>query len=447
MKTFTKDEMKALIKHPTSGSSIAKVLRENPEFKAYCAEQVKLSDGMFRNETEFIIFTVLDMKEKHCPICGKRMTYHQMKTSRTCSIRCSRLDEPFLNRKKCDEAAKAEKFRKTCLERYGAVSPLCKGTTARKKADEHWRNLGVENPGQLDEVKEKIKKTNLERYGNEKYLKSDDFYKRKKETIISKVDMSSKMNEMLAEKLMHVDDADLKASADEVNKAVRNHQSFLNLQRYADYATPLFDESEWEGLTNGKVYKWKCARCGREFDYYFHSLNPINGVKIGPRCPNCFPKMNGFSYGELELLDFCKSMFPSAHKDRSLIKPYELDVVIDELKTALEFNGLFYHCVQCKPAGYHLMKTTLCNEKGFRLLHVWEDDWTDRRDETKRRIEEALRGGGLSFSEDELSLPLEWYNGVDVQGYELVDVVPPATVERSGFMVEDCGYVRLRKLK
>jgi hypothetical protein len=38
-------------------------------------------------------------------------------------------------------------------------------------------------------------------------------------------------------------------------------------------------------------------------------------------------------------VDFCKQYYPNLKEnDRELIKPYELDIVIPELKLAIEFN-------------------------------------------------------------------------------------------------------------
>ena len=55
------------------------------------------------------------------------------------------------------------------------------------------------------------------------------------------------------------------------------------------------------------------------------------------KCPFCYPL--GTSSSEQELIDFCHQFFNDLKThDRTLIKPYELDIVIPELKLALEFN-------------------------------------------------------------------------------------------------------------
>ena len=71
----------------------------------------------------------------------------------------------------------------------------------------------------------------------------------------------------------------------------------------------------------------------------FLKLNHIQ-IVIGeylPRCYICNPIFN--SYSQQELINFCKQYYPNLiENDRELIKPLELDIVIPELKLAIEFN-------------------------------------------------------------------------------------------------------------
>ena len=66
-----------------------------------------------------------------------------------------------------------------------------------------------------------------------------------------------------------------------------------------------------------------------------HKFDILKGI---PKCPICFPI--GSSTQEQELVDFCKQYFYNNLKthDRTLIKPYELDIIIPERKLAIEFN-------------------------------------------------------------------------------------------------------------
>ena len=59
--------------------------------------------------------------------------------------------------------------------------------------------------------------------------------------------------------------------------------------------------------------------------------------------------MLGTSKKEQELVEFCRQFFNNLIvKDRTLIKPYELDIVIPELHLAIEFNGIWYHSIEAR---------------------------------------------------------------------------------------------------
>lgn len=66
-----------------------------------------------------------------------------------------------------------------------------------------------------------------------------------------------------------------------------------------------------------------------------------------------------------------------------LIKPQQIDIIVKkDSKTALlvEADGLFWHSTAFgKTKAYHLSKTELCESKGLQLVHVFEDEWKDKK--------------------------------------------------------------------
>lgn len=57
--------------------------------------------------------------------------------------------------------------------------------------------------------------------------------------------------------------------------------------------------------------------------------------------------------------------------DRKVIYPKELDIYYPDHKLAIEVNGLYWHA---NDKARHLEKTKLCSEKGIHLLHFWEHE-------------------------------------------------------------------------
>jgi very-short-patch-repair endonuclease len=125
--------------------------------------------------------------------------------------------------------------------------------------------------------------------------------------------------------------------------------------------------------------------CPKHGDFLQTPHDHLQGVG----CPSC--KCNGISKGETELKEFVESLgFVVETRDRTIIKPYELDIVLPEVKIALEFNGLYYHSDKFVRNADHKKKTDMAREAGYRLLHIYEDDWRDRQEVVKKTIKHVL---------------------------------------------------------
>lgn len=77
---------------------------------------------------------------------------------------------------------------------------------------------------------------------------------------------------------------------------------------------------------------------------------------------------------------------------RNIIPPQELDIVIPSQKIAIEYNGLYWHSDMQRELKYHMNKTNLCNAAGYRLIHVWQDDWVHKRHIVKSFLSSVLIG-------------------------------------------------------
>lgn len=118
-------------------------------------------------------------------------------------------------------------------------------------------------------------------------------------------------------------------------------------------------------------------------DDYIDVICPVHGVwsvkasaHLHDRsgCPSC---ANSVSRTENKIKDFLVGLSLSIEQsNRKLIKPLELDIIIPEKKIAIEYNGIRWHSEKFgKDKNYHLNKTQLCKEQGYRLIHIWEDDY------------------------------------------------------------------------
>jgi hypothetical protein len=110
----------------------------------------------------------------------------------------------------------------------------------------------------------------------------------------------------------------------------------------------------------------------------------------GHRCGMC--DQSKISIQETELADFIESLgFVTQRNNRTIINPYELDIVIPEKKIAIEYCGLFWHTEQRgKDKKYHSNKLNLCNQNGYRLITIFEDEWVTKKDIVKFRLKHIL---------------------------------------------------------
>lgn len=246
-----------------------------------------------------------------------------------------------------------EKNKKTCIERYG-----------------------VEHFNKLDNFKEKIKKTKLKLYGDEKYnniekcrktkleLYGDENYnniEKNKKTCIKKYNVSS---------VFYLDKIKMKSFDTRKNRLINLYKKYnlidINYDKY--------------------LYICKCDK-----NHIFEIPKTIfyNRIKTkNTLCTICNPIGLQSSDKENIIYDFIKDNYDGeiVKNNKNIINPLELDIYIPDLKIGFEFNGLYWHNELYKPNNYHLNKTELCEQKGIKLIHVFEDDWVYKQDIVKSRI-------------------------------------------------------------
>ena len=86
-------------------------------------------------------------------------------------------------------------------------------------------------------------------------------------------------------------------------------------------------------------------------------------------------KDTSISKKEKQIVEYIRSIYDGeiVENTRKVISPQELDIYIPEKKLAIEFNGNFWHSTQnIENKYYHFNKSIACEEKGIRLIHIYE---------------------------------------------------------------------------
>ena len=269
-----------------------------------------------------------------------------------------------------------EKSRNAWLEKYGVEHPMLNRDVVENTIQHNIETYGVRSTALLPEVKEKQKQTNLEKYGSTCALCNEEI---KKKSITTLQEHYGVDNVMQSEEIRQ------KASATKLSNSFD-----IVMERWKPFVIPLFDKSEYQGFDKPFVYNWKCSKCGNEFKQRIY-VTGLGDDRYVPRCPNCFPKKK--SIKEQKVLNFVKSIYDGTiiENDRNIISPQELDIYLPEKHLAIEFDGLYWHSEENgKDESYHLDKTNACADKGIRLVHIFEDEWNEKREIVKDRIRSIL---------------------------------------------------------
>jgi len=288
-------------------------------------------------------------------ICGNpiKFTYNKYRTY--CSAKCSATTESTKNKRiattnekyGCDnvfqDSTVKEKLRKTNLERYGSENPFTIGSEYVK--GKILEKYGVEYASQTPEIRAKTIDTCMKRYGVSHPMK-------------------------------------VSALADGASK-IRRDATYESFSRFKDEAIPLFSKDEYHGGGYDNIYPWKCTKCNAAFDHWYH-----NGYI--PKCSHCYGK----SAFELEVYEYIKSLGVEVIRNkRTILKDMELDLYIPTHNLAIECNGNYWHSELNggKDSTYHLLKTSRCMEQDIQLIHIFQDEWKYKQDIVKSRLRHKFK--------------------------------------------------------
>lgn len=126
---------------------------------------------------------------------------------------------------------------------------------------------------------------------------------------------------------------------------------------------------------------------------------PIHGMFVqnvydhmnGHGCPKCGIKT---SNGEIELKNFIIPLVGEENVimgDRTVLGGKEIDILIKPLNIGIEYNGVIWHSEKYgKDKYYHISKTEDASSNGVKLIHIFEDEYTEHKDIVLSKIKYML---------------------------------------------------------
>jgi hypothetical protein len=115
---------------------------------------------------------------------------------------------------------------------------------------------------------------------------------------------------------------------------------------------------------------------------------PEHHIKRAYGCPQC---AHNVSKVEVEIARFLEIFTPVIRRDRSLIKPKELDIFLPEHKIAVEYCGMYWHSAFSAKddvlfRSKHISKYQAARDAGIKLITLYETDWRDHKPQVKRLL-------------------------------------------------------------
>ena len=338
-----------------------------------------------------------------CKVCGRPTKFLNFKSGYPiyCSSKCSNSDPD-----------KKETCRQTVINRYG-VENVSKSSVVKDRICNTFKEkYGVEWVGQSKEVQAKQKATCIEKYGVPTPFQMDDFQEKSIQTCRKKygtdyaVQSQEVKSKITASYIDKTGFSNPSYNPDVIDK--RRETNFKNFDGKWFTQTDEMIQSNHELFLNrhkniiGETDSTyivscednKCTLCESKAFEIDKNVFVQRSSQSTVICPIKLPLMGNASLAETELLDYIKSIYDGEIEtgDRSIISPLELDIVIPDKHIAIEFNGVFWHSDfnprMCKT--YHRDKSLKCRDKGYQLLHIWEDDWYNRKDIIKDYIKSKL---------------------------------------------------------
>ena len=146
-----------------------------------------------------------------------------------------------------------------------------------------------------------------------------------------------------------------------------------------------YEDKQFTNLLTG-VVKITCPTHG------VFTQNPVNHLagKVG-----CFKCNNTKSRGEDAVHRFISNLAPAEQRNRSVLRPKELDIYLPEHKLAIEYCGEFWHSARSQDderqgRRKHSEKHAACQAQGVRLITLWETEWKLHNYAVRRLLRNAV---------------------------------------------------------
>ena len=267
-----------------------------------------------------------------CPVCGKETKFRGFSGGYTKYCPCCVF--------KSNEVK--EKIKKTNIERRGVEYPSQSKEVQEKIKEVSLERYGVDNPAKSQEVKNKVKKTNLEKYGKEYYSQTDEYKEHVVNTCIEKFGVENPAQSEDIKKQMRK--TNLEKYGKEYYSQTDEYKEKVKQTSLEKYNTEHFLQSDVvkERIMNTMINRYDINYIFQREDIQemSHSQESLEKSYNTKKKNNTFSSSKPEKELEIEL----RKLFPDLKTQyKSEVYPFACDYYVPSLDLYIEYNGTWTH--------------------------------------------------------------------------------------------------------
>lgn len=287
--------------------------------------------------------------EDKCETCGNECKWLSISTgyAKTCSRKCAQLNPKTI-----------DKIRTTNIERYGVKSPAQNKDVLGKMKITTYERYGVEHAYQNDDIKSKGIQTVKDKYGVDNVFQLDEVKQKSKNTMLSRY--GTELNILRPET----------KAITKLKKRETYYDEFLArlITKKITYLDTKDDFIKYETTRH-----YQCGYCNKLF-----SSDRTQAYEIQCGC------LRRRSKAEHEIFEWLMSLGIKSTQTEYIyddIGRLELDIVstYNGRKVAIEFCGIYWHSELFRDKNYHKRKLIAAEANGYRLIQIFEDEWNNSK--------------------------------------------------------------------
>jgi hypothetical protein len=299
-----------------------------------------------------------------------------------CSTTCARSSSKTIARRKA-----------TNLQRFG-VESWAQSTKAKETSSLLWSDK------KKDDYNKKRIETSLLKYGVDHYSKTEQYLQKRTNTVLTQTGGKFTNYFQNTDKIIQANNqkygVDYYTQTVEGKKRLSNNNAMkdpeIALKSLLTKRSKLFSTDFYNVLIQNDMEVFKSfIHQIVSYNSYSHRHQIAKHLSISYSYLNNLMRKNGMnndyltigtsiSYKEQAVFEFVSELGVSIKRsDRTILNGKEIDILVESHKLGIEFDGIYYHSVFTggKDKLYHVNKTNLAEDKGYQLLHIFENEWDD----------------------------------------------------------------------